>query len=213
MLGQGAERHLDGRWVSVSAERNKGPILEILKRILPSKSLVLEIGSGTGQHVVHFASALPALTWQPSDPDGEFRESISLWATAEKLSNVNVPVDLDVCRHPWPVPNVDAVLSINMVHIAPWAATEALLAGASDVLSDGGVLYLYGPYRRFGRHTAPSNEAFDAQLRGRNPDWGLRDMEEVVRLAEDAGFEHGETINMPANNFSLVFRKGTATRK
>ena len=158
MLGQGAERQADGRWVSASAERNKGPILEILKRVLPPKGIVLEIGSGTGQHVVHFASALPALTWQPSDPDAEFRESISLWATAEKLSNVNVPVDLDVCRLPWLMSEGDAVLSLNMIHIAPWAATEALLAGASDVLSDGGVLFLYGPYRCFGGHTAPSNE-------------------------------------------------------
>ncbi len=178
-----------------------------MERTLPRTGLVLEIGSGTGQHVAHFAKALPELTWQPSDPDAAFRESIRSWVRGEHLGNVRAPVDLDVCRFPWPVTHADAVLCINMIHVAPWAATEALFAGAKDVLIHGGVLFLYGPYRRFGRHTAPSNEAFDAQLRTNDPTWGLRDLEAVVELAATAGFELAEFVDMPANNFSVVLRK------
>lgn len=207
MLRQLGEKQNDGRWFTASAERNKGPILAILKRVLPRTGLVLEIGSGTGQHVVHFAKALPELTWQPSDPDAEFRESTFLWATHEKLGNVNAPVYLDICRLPWPVTHADAVLCINTIHVAPRAATPALIAGANKVLASGGVLFLYGPYRRFGHHTARSNEAFDAALRKQNPEWGLRDMEEVARLADGAAFDLAETVEMPANNFSLIFCK------
>jgi SAM-dependent methyltransferase len=159
----------DGRWFTASAERNKGPILTLLGRILPRTGLVLEIGSGTGQHVAHFAKALPELTWQPSEPDAAFRESIRSWVKLENLGNARAPVDLDVCSFPWPVSHADAVLCLNMIHVAPWAATEALLTGAKGVLIPGGVLFLYGPYRRFGRHTAPSNEAFDVQLRASDP--------------------------------------------
>ena len=194
----------NGRWFTASAERNKGPILALLERILPHSGLVLEIGSGTGQHVAHFAKALPELTWQPSDSDAAFRESIRLCVGSENLGNVRAPVDLDVCRFPWPVIHADAVLCINMIHVAPWAATEALLRGAKDVLIRGGVLFLYGPYRRFGRHTAPSNEAFDVQLRASDPAWGLRDLESVVELAGTTGFELAEVVDMPANNFSVV---------
>ena len=194
----------NGRWFTASAERNKGPILALLERILPHSGLVLEIGSGTGQHVAHFAKALPELTWQPSDSDAAFRESIRLWVGSENLGNVRAPVDVDVCRFPWPVIHADAVLCINMIHVVPWTATEALLRGAKDVLIRGGVLFLYGPYRRFGRHTAPSNEAFDVQLRASDPAWGLRDLESVVELAGTTGFELAEVVDMPANNFSIV---------
>jgi SAM-dependent methyltransferase len=194
----------DGRWFAASAERNKGPILAVLERILPRAGLVLEIGSGTGQHVVHFAKALPQLTWQPSDSDAAFRESVQLWIDRENLGNVRAPVDLDVLRFPWPATQADAILCINMIHVAPWAATEALLMGAKNVLTRGGVLFLYGPYRRFGRHTAPSNEAFDAQLRANDPSWGLRNLEAVVELAGTAGFDLVEIVDMPANNFSVV---------
>jgi SAM-dependent methyltransferase len=200
-LGQKLDR---GRWFTASAERNKEPILALLKRILPHTGLVLEIGSGTGQHVAHFAKALPELTWQPSDPDAAFRESIRSWMEFENLGNVRAPVALDVCSFPWPVAHADAVLCINMIHVAPWAATEALLTGAKGVLIRGGVLFLYGPYRRFGRHTAPSNEAFDVQLRASDPGWGLRDLESVVELAGASGFELAEVIDMPANNLSVV---------
>src|SRR5262245_31619179 len=203
MVGQKLD---DGRWFTASVERNKGPILALLKRILPRTGLVLEIGSGTGQHVAHFAKALPELTWQPSDPDDAFRESIRSWMGLGNFGNVRTPIDLDVCRFPWPVTHADAVLCINMIHVAPWAATEALLTGVTDVLVRRGVLFLYGPYLRFGRHTAPSNEAFDAQLRANDPAWGLRDLEAVVGLAGRAGFELAEIVEMPANNFSVVLR-------
>jgi SAM-dependent methyltransferase len=197
----------DGRWFTASAERNKGPILAVLERVLPRTGFVLEIGSGTGQHVAHFAKALPQLTWQPSDPEVAFRESIRLWIREENLANVRAPAELDVRTLPWPVTRADAVLCINVVHVAPWTATEALLSGASDVLTNGGVMCLYGPYRRFGRHTAASNEAFDTQLRANDPAWGLRDLEAVVELAATAGFELAEIVDMPANNFSIVLRK------
>jgi cyclopropane fatty-acyl-phospholipid synthase-like methyltransferase len=207
MLRQVAGKQSDGRWFMPAAERNKDPILAVLKQALPRSGLVLEIGSGTGQHVVHFAHALPALTWQPSDPDAEFRESVSLWIAEAKLENVNVPLEIDVCRWPWGIERADAVISINMIHVAPPAATPALISGAAGLLSHGGVFFLYGPYRRFSRHTAPSNEAFDADLRARNPGWGLRDIEEVETLAREAGFGPAEVIAMPANNFSLLFCK------
>jgi hypothetical protein len=127
-----------------------------------------------------------------------------LWIDRENLGNVRAPVDLDVLRFAWPATQADAILCINMIHVAPWAATEALLMGAKNVLTRGGVLFLYGPYRRFGRHTAPSNEAFDAQLRANDPSWGLRDLEAVVELAGTAGFDLVEIVDMPANNFSVV---------
>lgn len=207
MLKSVGQKLDDGRWFSASAERNKDPILAVLERTLPRTGSALEIGSGTGQHVAHFAKALPGLTWQPSDADAAFRASVGEWIAHEKLANLRAPIELDVCKLPWPVAHADAVLSINMIHVAPWAATQALLAGAKDVLGDGGVLFLYGPYRRFGRHTAPSNAAFDAQLRASDPAWGLRDLETVVELAGAAGFKLAEVVDMPANNFSVVFRK------
>jgi SAM-dependent methyltransferase len=176
-------------------------------RVLPSNGLVLEVGSGTGQHVAHFAAALPQLRWQPSDPDAELRESIRRRVEDEGLGNVLEPIDLDVCRFPWPVARADAIVCINMIHVAPWEATAALLSGATNVLDAGGVLFLYGPYRRFGSHTAPSNAAFDSQLQATDAAWGLRDMEAVVALAFSTGLMLSEVVDMPANNFSVVLRK------
>jgi SAM-dependent methyltransferase len=190
-----------------AAERNREPILAVLREVLPPAGLVLEIASGTGQHVIHFAAALPQLDWQPSDPDTEARNSIAAWTVQSGLANVRAPLDLDVERTPWAIDAAAALLCINMVHISPWTATQALFDGASRVLRSGGVLYLYGPYRRHGQHTSPGNEAFDLQLRNRNPAWGLRDMETVVALGDAHGFACGEPIAMPANNFSLVFTK------
>jgi SAM-dependent methyltransferase len=190
-----------------AAERNKGPILAVLERVLPGSGVVLEVASGTGQHVVHFARALPALTWQPSDVDPSSLASIGAWIVQEQLPNLKQPVELDVCRSPWPVAHADAIVCINMTHIAPWAAARALIAGAARILPAGGVLFLYGPYRRYGADTAPSNRSFDEQLRAQNPAWGVRDMEDVERLAADAGLGLEEVLAMPANNFSLVFRK------
>jgi SAM-dependent methyltransferase len=197
----------DGRWFTPSADRNKGPILAVLQRVLPRTGLVLEIASGTGQHVAHFAKALPGLDWQPSDAEPAFRDSIRAWIALEKLANARPPVDLDVCSLPWPVARADALLCINMLHVAPWAATQALFRGAGEVLADGGVVFLYGPYRRFGRHTAASNEAFDAQLKASDPAWGLRDLEAVVDLAGQAGLGLADVVDMPANNLSVVLRR------
>jgi SAM-dependent methyltransferase len=190
-----------------AAERNREPILAVLKRVLPATGVVLEIASGTGQHVTHFAAALPELVWQPSDPDADARASIAAWTDHAGLANVRAPLELNVERTPWGIDSAQAVICINMIHISPWTATQALFDGASRLLSSGGVLYLYGPYRRHGAHTSPSNEAFDQQLRSRNPAWGVRNMEAVVALGEAQGFVCGEPVEMPANNFSLVLTK------
>ena len=189
-----------------AAERNKGPILGVLKRVLPAQGLVLEIASGTGQHVVHFAEAMPHLTWQPSDPDPELRASIRAWIAQTGVSNACAPLDLDVCWQPWRLAEAEAVVCINMIHIAPWSATAALMAGAARILPPTGALVLYGPYRREGRHAAPSNEAFDRQLRSSNPDWGVRDLEAVAEVAVSHGLALRDVIAMPANNLSVVFR-------
>jgi hypothetical protein len=207
MLKSTGQQLDDGRWVAAAAERNREPILAELKRVLPDTGLVLEIASGTGQHVVHFANSLPNLTWQPSDTDAAFRRSIEAWIRKESPANVRAPVDLDVLHSPWPVAHADAVLCINMIHVSPWAATQALFRGAKGVLPSDGVLFLYGPYRRFGRHTAPGNEAFDAQLRQIDPEWGLRDLEAVTALASAASLRLDDIVEMPANNLSVVFRR------
>jgi len=199
----------DSRLVSPAADRNKQSILDVLRRVLPKSGLVLEIAAGSGQHSVHFSRALPMLTWQPSDPDAAARESIAAWAEAEALPNLMPPVALDVRATPWPVERADAIVCINMIHISPWEATLALFAGARNILPEHGVIYLYGAYRRGGAHTAPSNEAFDGWLRAQDPAWGVRGLEEVVKVAEAETFELVETTAMPANNFSVVFRKRT----
>jgi SAM-dependent methyltransferase len=207
MLKASGQQLDDGRWIAPSAERNQQPILAELKRALPGVGIVLEIASGTGQHIIHFANALSGLTWQPSDADTEFRRSVEAWIAKEVPKNIRAPLDLDVLRSPWPIAHADAVLCINMIHVSPWTATQALFDGAKRILPTGGVLFLYGPYRRFGRHTAPSNEAFDMQLRASNAEWGLRDLEAVVELANATGLRLSEVIDMPANNFSVVFRR------
>jgi hypothetical protein len=189
-----------------AAERNKGPILTVLKHVLSESGWVREIASGTGQHVVHFAGAMPHLMWQPSDPDPELRASIRAWIAQTGLSNVRAPLELDVCRQPWPVDAADAVVCINMIHITPWAATTALMAGAARLLPATGVLVLYGPYRQEGWHTAPSNEGFDRQLQASNPDWGVRDLEAVSEAAASHGLALRDIITMPANNLCVVFR-------
>jgi SAM-dependent methyltransferase len=190
-----------------SAERNKGPILEVISRVLPARGKVLEIGSGTGQHVAHFAKALPALTFQPSEMDVARHASIAAWIREAALVNVLPPIAFDLAKLPWPVDRADAILCINVIHISPWEATLALMKGAGEMLPPGGVLVTYGPYRRDGRHTAPSNEAFDADLKARNPSWGVRDMEEVTDAAAAQGLRLEESVAMPANNFSMIFRR------
>jgi hypothetical protein len=194
--------------VAPAAERNKEPILAVLETLLPRTGTVLEIASGTGQHVVHFARALAHLTWLPSDASAEARGSIAAWLSSERLPNVGAPIALDVLERPWPVARpIDAIVCINLIHISPWAVTGALFAEAAEILGDSGIVYLYGPYRRQGRHTAASNEAFDRSLRAQNPAWGVRNLEDVLEAATGAGFEHVMTIEMPANNLSVVFRR------
>jgi hypothetical protein len=198
----------DPRQHAPAAARNRDPILAVLRDVLPETGTVLEIASGSGEHILHFAGSLPDLTFQPSDPNPEARQSIAAWAAESGLANLRPPLALDAAAPPWPIAAADAVLCINMIHISPWAATEGLMRGAAAILPPGAPLYLYGPYRRAGVPTAPSNEAFDRSLRDRNPDWGLRDLETVAALAASAGFGPPAVTEMPANNLSVVFRRG-----
>ena len=168
---------------------------------------MLEIGSGTGQHVVHFAREAPHLTWQPSERDAECLQSIAAWIAAEGPANVLEPLRLDVGEQPWPIAFAAAVVSLNMIHITPWDAGMALIRGAAAILEPGAMLFLYGPFRRGAMHISPSNEAFDRQLRAQNPAWGVRDLEEVAGYAAAHGFGAPETHDMPANNLSVVLRK------
>ncbi len=193
--------------VSPSAERNRAPISKVLSQVLPESGVVLEVGSGTGQHVVHFARAMPNLIWQPSERDDDCLRSIVAWLLVEQLPNVRPPLHLDVSASPWPITSAAALVCINMIHIAPWSATEALFHGGEGLLSGGGVVCLYGPFRRQGRQTSPSNESFDALLRRQDPDWGVRDLDEVARLADRAGFDLLQTHEMPSNNLTVAFRK------
>ncbi len=190
-----------------AAARNRQPILDVLRTYLPDKGLVLEIASGSGEHAVHFAQALPALVFQPTDPGAEQRASIDAWVRTLALANVRPALDLDAATDEWPVERADALVCINMIHIAPWAAAIGLMRGASRVLPAGGVLFLYGPYNRGGRPTSPGNEAFDRSLRQQDPSWGVRDLEAVTALASGRGFSAPEIFEMPANNLSLIFRK------
>jgi SAM-dependent methyltransferase len=189
--------------------RNRDPILAVLRDILPASGLILEIASGTGEHVRHFAENMPGLDWQSTDPDPDALASIAAWS--DGLANIRPPLRLDASTPDWPVVQADAILCINMVHISPWAATEGLFAGAARLLPPAAPLYLYGPYRRAGVPTAPSNEAFDASLKERNPEWGLRWLEDVVALATRTGFIFDRLVEMPANNVSLVFRREGAS--
>ncbi len=200
-------RAADPRRHAPATRRNRDPILGVLRRVLPRRGLILEIASGTGEHAVHFARHLPHLDWQPSDPDPEMRASIAAHAAACGVANLRVPLDIDAARSDWPVETADAVLCINMIHIAPWSCCVGLFAGAARVLAPYRVLVLYGPFRRDGRHTAPSNAAFDEALRRRDPRWGVRDLGEVTALAQDSGFALDEIVEMPANNLTVVFRR------
>ena len=201
----------DHRMFSPAAARNSAPILAVLNRVLPAHGVVLEIGCGTGEHAVHFAGAMPGLTWLPSDPDADARASTASWIKFTGLGNVLAPLDIDVCATAWGVEQTapfDAIVSLNMVHISPWATSLGLFAGAGRLLRGGGLLFLYGPFMRDGVHNAPSNAAFDASLKARNPSWGLRDIADLARAGEASGLSLHETIEMPANNMSLVFFNG-----
>lgn len=197
---------MDARRSSHSVERNRGPILAALRPLLPPTGLVLEIASGSGEHAAHLAAALPGLEFQPSDPDPEAQASIDAWCGG--LPNVRPALGLDAATPDWPAVRADAVLCVNMIHIAPWAAARGLVAGAGRALRPGGLLVLYGPFLRDGVPTAPGNAAFDADLRARDPAWGLRRLEDVAALAAAAGFGPPAVTAMPANNLLVAFRAG-----
>jgi SAM-dependent methyltransferase len=199
----------DARQYAPSATRNRDPIWNVLRPQLPPAGLVLEIASGSGEHTMHFARlAGPDVVFQPSDQNAEARESIDAWMAASHLTNVRPALALDAAAEVWPIARADVVVCINMIHISPWASAVGLMRGSARVLPPGGLLYLYGPFRREGRHTSPSNEAFDRDfLRARNPDWGVRDLEAVAEIAVQAGLSPPYVEEMPANNLSVLFRR------
>lgn len=188
-----------------AAARNRDPIRDVLAHALPDSGVVITIAEGSGEHAVHFARAFPHLIWQPTDRDEVALASIEAWRTEAALPNLRAPLRLDVTET-WPVTAADAITCINMIHIAPWEATLGLFAGAARVLAPGALLYLYGPYRHDGI-TAPSNEAFDQSLRSRDPRWGVRDVRDLEAVAATTGFALRETVTMPANNHSLLWRR------
>jgi cyclopropane fatty-acyl-phospholipid synthase-like methyltransferase len=195
---------------SPSIARNREPILAVLQHVLPSTGKVLEIASGTGEHALFFARAMPGLMWQASDPDADARASIAAWIAQEGLTNVLPPLAIDVRSVDWDVAGpFDAIVAINMIHIAPWEATADLFAGAARRLRANGIVFLYGPYKRDGAHTAPSNASFDGWLKARDPLSGVRDLEAVTRVGEASGFALREIVEMPANNLSLVFSRAS----
>jgi SAM-dependent methyltransferase len=191
--------------------RNREAILDVLERVLPTTGTVLEIASGSGQHISYFAGNLSDLKWQPSDPDQGVFSSIEAWADHEGVSNrVNSPLNIDASSDIWPVgrvTDITSILSINMIHIAPWPACLGLLKNAARILKPDGVLYLYGPYKVGGKHTAASNGDFDRSLQQQNPDWGVRNLDDVAAIALQEGFQLAETVRMPANNLSVVFKR------
>jgi hypothetical protein len=197
----------EARRSAPAALRNREPIAAVLTEWLPDSGTVLEIASGTGEHVVHFARAFPNLEWQPSDIHVDALRSIGAWRDEAGLPNIHAPVALDAASARWPAERADAVLSINMVHISPWASALGLLEGAAKLLPKGGPLILYGPWLAGDVETAPGNLAFDADLRLRDPDWGLRRVEDFAAAAEARGFALRDRRAMPANNLMLLFRR------
>ncbi len=209
MAGKGDDRRL----YAPASARNRDPILAALKDLVAPGSRLLEVASGSGEHAIHCAGPLEVSVWQPSDPDPTARASIEAWRAWSGSEAIALPLDLDAALSPWPTeetgaPAFDTVLSINMIHIAPWSAAEGLVAGAARNLTDGGRLVLYGPFKEGGRHTAPSNEAFDHSLKARDPSWGVRDRDDVKDLAARHGLAYASHLAMPANNQIMVFSKG-----
>lgn len=189
-----------------ATQRNREPILDVLRQVLPSEGLVLEIASGSGQHSVAFAQTFANLEWQPTDLEPSHLASIEAYVKDSGLKNLRAPLPLDVREAQWPIQQAQAVLNINMIHISPWSCCECLFTGAAKILEEQSLLYMYGPFKVEGKTTAPSNEAFDESLRSRNPEWGLRWLSEVADAAGREGFELERTVEMPANNLSVIFR-------
>lgn len=200
----------DKRLKSPATARNRAPILAVLREHLPFQARVLELASGSGEHGVHFIQAMPGWQWQPSDTEPRALASIEAWRQSLANESLLAPISLDVTAR-WPselrVTSLDAIVAINLIHISPWRVTEALMRRANEYLGDNGVLLLYGPYRRGGQHTAASNQAFDADLKARNPSWGVRDLESVEAEAAANGLVLEQVVEMPANNLSVVFRR------
>lgn len=203
----------DDRQYAPATQRNREPILEVLREVLPATGTVLEISSGTGEHAVFFAPRLAPRKWQPSDPNPIARASIAAWRKFEPAENLEAPIDIDARNSVWSIEQqelsepISAIVNINMIHISPWSACVGLMAGANRILQSGGILYLYGPYKQKGKHTAPSNEMFDESLQLQNPEWGVRSLEDVVTAAQDQKLALLKVVAMPANNLSVVFQK------
>lgn len=202
-----SEKLSPGALVAPAVARNRDPILAVLRELLPPRGVVLEIASGSGEHAVYFAEALPSIVWQPSDADASALASIRTYRDAYGASNLLPPLRIDARDPPWPVDKVDAIISINMIHIAPWNACEGLFLGASQALRPGGKLILYGPFNIDGMFTAPSNEAFDASLKARDAAWGIRDLDAVSACANRNGLRLVSRVEMPANNQIVVFAR------
>jgi hypothetical protein len=197
----------DARRHAPATARNREPIAAVLWAELPPSGLVLEVASGTGEHCAHFAPLFPALDWQPTDPDPQSLASIAAWAESAACPKIRPPLALDASAPDWPVAHANAMLCVNMVHISPWEATLGLLDGAARLLAPGAPLILYGPYLREGVETAPSNRAFDADLRRRDPRWGLRAIEAMDAAAAERGLARTALHEMPANNIMPVYRR------
>ena len=203
-----AEAGAEAKKVAPAVARNRDSITAVLRDVLPTSGKVLEVASGSGEHIVHFACEFPALNWQPSDPEAAALASITAWSAEAGLPNIAPPIRIDAMAADWALARADAILCINMIHIAPWAATLGLMAGGGRLLADGTPLYLYGPFRERGVPLAQGNADFDASLKSRDPEWGLRWVHEVAEVAATHGLALTERYEMPANNLSLVFRKG-----
>lgn len=198
----------DPRFHAPATLRNRDPILSVLQRVLPPEGVILETNSGSGEHAAYFAPRLAPRIWQPSDFDARACESIAAYRDTCEGDTLRSPVVLDVTDSEWPVSQAAAIVSINMIHIAPWTACLGLLDGAARILDgDGAILYLYGPFKRGGEHTAPSNEAFDHSLRSQNTEWGIRDLDDIVREADNRGLRMVELVDMPSNNFSVIIAR------
>ena len=203
----------DQRKFAPATQRNREPILEILLQVLPKQGTILEVASGTGEHAAFFSYHLAPRIWLPSDPNPEMRESITAWCEYFPCDTIQPPIDLDAGSSIWPVEkeplpeqHISAIVNINMIHISPWSACLGLMAGAGRILPPGGILYLYGPYKQNGEHIAPSNAAFDQSLQAQNPEWGVRNLEDVITAAKARNLTLRQALSMPANNLSLVFK-------
>ncbi len=194
-----------------ATQRNREPILEVLLRVVPSSGDILEIASGTGEHCIFFAPAFSPRQWIPSDPNPIARDSIEGWRKESLINNVHAPLNINAENNSWEIEqenlNITTIVNINMIHISPWLACLGLMKGAHRILPSEGILYLYGPYKQEGKHTAVSNESFDQSLRSKNPEWGVRNLQDVIKAAEDQGFIFQEKVEMPANNLSVIFKK------